>query len=611
MSLTQRGVVALTLAAALAGGSPQAVSAAEDEGRVLARKTREVEGSTYTHEKVMDAKGLVREIIRRDGVAVRSAPGGKRSLVDAALQARLDGAVETDALTVNIALKTVEEPSETEAEHGAVQFSEGRLLSHEHNGKPIEAAAMEEINLQRHATQRAQRSVRLESQQQRLAAFAERQRLEAVAGVQAAIRRGADTITVELPAGEIKRLIAAGDADVAGIELAFKVSDQIAGAMVDTGISSWALPYTTTRGAGIGIYYTESGCADEAGRTNYDRLAGTQTDHSQNVFGILRAVSPDSYVYCRGGAVLPLATDVDGVSGNPAIRVINRSNGGNDSTSYSTLDRDWDNFAYNNRLAIFNAAGNNGTGTGNIISPAKGLNVIAVGNYNDSTDAINSSSSFVNTELGSAKPEMSAPGTSIDAGGFVMTGTSMASPHAAGFAADMMSGWSVYVDRPQVVYASMIGGATDAITGGFDKVGHGGVDYLSTYYDGWTYYFTGGNAAFETFDSGDGSDDGYIEKVVYISSTSQKVRVAIAWMNRGTYTFDHRADAHPIGQDLDLFVYGPTGAYVGGSASWDNQYEVVNFTPTTTGSYRIKINRYANRDTSSDFRLGLKINLYN
>jgi hypothetical protein len=87
--------------------------------------------------------------------------------------------------------------------------------------------------------------------------------------------------------------------------------------------------------------------------------------------------------------------------------------------------------------------------------------------------------------------------------------------------------------------------------------------------------------------------------------------VAIAWLNRGTYTFDHRADAHPIGQDLDLYVYGPTGAYVGGSASWDNQFEVVNFTPTMTGNYRIKISRYANRDTSADFRLGLKINRYN
>src|SRR6185503_12212181 len=114
----------------------------------------------------------------------------------------------------------------------------------------------------------------------------------------------------------------------------------------------------------------------------------------------------------------------------------------------------------------------------------------------------------------------------------------------------------------------------------------------STFYNGWTYYYTGGNSAFATFDAGDGAANGYVERVVNITNTSEKIRVAIAWLNRGTYTFDHRADAHPIGQDLDLYVYGPTGAYVGGSASWDNQFEVVNFTPTMTGNYRIKISRY-------------------
>jgi hypothetical protein len=602
--------VAVAIAVALASGRPTAVPAAQENGKVLARKSREVGGRTYTFEKVLDADGRVRETIRRDGVVVRGVPAAPRALASEALRKRLAAAADTDPIAVNLALRPVDQAGESELESGGMYHEQGRLISHQHNGQAVEPSDVEEINRARDERQRERRALRLKNQQQRLAAFAERNGLAGVRRVETALRRGEDTLSVTLAAGEIRRLLAAKDADLVGVELAFPVEDQIAGAMVDTNISAYALPYLTTRGAGIGIYMTESGCADEAGRPNYDRLAGAQTDHSQNVFGIMRAVSPDSYIYCRGGAVLPQAADIDGVGGNPAIRVINRSNGGNDTTSYSTLDRDWDNLGYNNSLAIFNAAGNNGGGTGNIISPAKGLNVMAVGNYDDSIDTINGSSSFVNTELGSAKPEMSAPGTSINAGGFIMTGTSMASPHAAAFAADMMSGWSVYVGRPQVVYASMIGGATDAIAGGFDKVGPGGIDYLSAYYDGWTYYYTGGNAAFETFDSGDGADDGYISRVVYIGSTSDKVRVAIAWLNRGTYTYDHRADAHPIGQDLDLYVYGPTGAYVGGSASWDNQYEVVNFTPTTTGYYTIKVNRFANRDAASDFRLGLKINLY-
>ena len=183
---------------------------------------------------------------------------------------------------------------------------------------------------------------------------------------------------------------------------------------------------------------------------------------------------------------------MDGVGGNPPIHVINRSNGGNTTISYSTLDRDWDNFAYDNRIAIFNAAGNEGGATNTIISPAKGINVVAVGNYDDASNAINSSSSYLDPEIKAAKPEVSAPGTSVTAGGFTMTGTSMASPHAAAMAADLMSKYSFYRHRPHVVNAVLIGGATDAISGGKDKVGAGGIDFLSTAFNGWHYYYEGG-----------------------------------------------------------------------------------------------------------------------
>ena len=82
-------------------------------------------------------------------------------------------------------------------------------------------------------------------------------------------------------------------------------------------------------------------------------------------------------------------------------------------------------------------------------------------------------------------------------------------------------------------------------------------------------------------------------------------------MNRGTYTYNHRNDAHPIGQDLDLRVYDPNGNWVGSSASWDDPFEVVDFTPNVSGYYTFKIKRYANRDTSSAVRMGLYVNYYN
>jgi hypothetical protein len=63
--------------------------------------------------------------------------------------------------------------------------------------------------------------------------------------------------------------------------------------------------------------------------------------------------------------------------------------------------------------------------------------------------------------------------------------------------------------------------------------------------------------------------------------------------------------------DLDLQVYGPNGNLVGGSYSWDNPFESLDFTPTTSGYYTFKISRPFNRDTSLDLRMGLDVNYYN
>ena len=60
--------------------------------------------------------------------------------------------------------------------------------------------------------------------------------------------------------------------------------------------------------------------------------------------------------------------------------------------------------------------------------------------------------------------------------------------------------------------------------------------------------------------------------------------------------------------DLDMRVYDPNGHYVGGSYSWDNPYESLTFNPSVSGTYTIKINRYANRDTSSKLHMGMSIN---
>ena len=445
--------------------------------------------------------------------------------------------------------------------------------------------------------------------------LADRHALAGLPELQVAAAESRPSFTLALTAEQVLELAEASGDLLDGIDLHVEPVDDIAGAMLDTRVDPWAIDYNGRQGENIGIYMTESGCPMESRLSNYDRLAGSETNHSRNVSGILRAVSPDSYIYCRGGATLPTSGDLDGVGDNPPIHVVNRSNGADVNGLYNTTARDWDNLVYNEAVAVHLSAGNVGTNSTcqstnmAVGSPAMSLNSVTVGNYDDSNDTISSTSCTGDpTNTKNDKPELSAPGTSITAGGFTMSGTSMAAPHAAGIAADLMSAYSWLRFKPYYIKAFMLAGATKPISGGFDAVGLGGTDFYSMYYGGTNSWYQGSNGSFSYFDSNDAyPNNNYIDRTVYLSSSLSSVRVVVAWLNRGTYTYNNRNDAHPIGMDLDVRIYDPNGKWVGGSYSWDNPFEDITFDPKVSGTYRIAINRYANRDTSSKFHMGVSV----
>ena len=63
---------------------------------------------------------------------------------------------------------------------------------------------------------------------------------------------------------------------------------------------------------------------------------------------------------------------------------------------------------------------------------------------------------------------------------------------------------------------------------------------------------------------------------------------AIVWdtdPNYGRYTSRPSAD-------LDLWVRGPNGTVVAISASWDNTYEIVDFTAPQTGTYTMRVRKW-------------------
>ncbi len=612
--MNKRIILSGAIVAALGCSFAAPVSAAGET--VAAMKTKVLAGQAFTFTKYVDEDGGVRGEIRDAGgrpVAESALPKVATALLDARVSSWLEqterAGLPGETLTVDIALNlpvpAQQEPIEVGEAHvreGRTQGAiNGRSMAHEEMNAYADSVARE---------QRAEDAAQAGARVQALSAWAARQGLGGAQGLEDSLARGGESATLALTPAQIRALAAAQDPAIAGIEPHAAGEDDINQAMAATNITSWALPYAATRGGDIGIYMTENGCPDPSRFSGtYKRLAGTEDDHSRNVGAIIRAVSPYAYLYCRsdGDAVLPLLSDLDGF----AIHIVNRSSSikSDTGTYYGTLDRDWDNFAYDHRIAIFNSGGNTGTGIGNVRSPGKGLNVITVGNYDDATNSVHIASPFKDPTTGNAKPEVVAPGTGITAGGFTMTGTSQATPHAAAFTADLMSQTTAMKYRPYLAKARLLAGATDLISGGADKVGLGGIDFLSAGWNGYWSWWQGENDWWSTFDTQDGSTDGYVSHTVYLSSWN-KVRVALAWMTRGSYTYDHRNDAHAIGLDLDLSVYGPDGSRIGGSASWDNPFETVEFTPVTSGNYTFKITRFANRDSAAKLRMGLYVNYY-
>jgi hypothetical protein len=69
-------------------------------------------------------------------------------------------------------------------------------------------------------------------------------------------------------------------------------------------------------------------------------------------------------------------------------------------------------------------------------------------------------------------------------------------------------------------------------------------------------------------------------------NAGQRVKVALVWDS--TPTSDYLTD--PLKADLDLYVSGPGQFQY--SASWDNSYEVVDFTPAVSGSFQIKVHKF-------------------
>lgn len=444
----------------------------------------------------------------------------------------------------------------------------------------------------------------------------------------------APLVVLELPAGAILNL--AKDRRVARVLL-----HEIDG-VEDLGNSiaiarSGAVHTAGDTGDGVRVAVWERGPTSTADLVIAGRFRNnpTMSDHSQNVHAIIRndeenaphGHAPGCSLYSansfKRSALTWAVEDEDCTIINQSFH--RSSEPRSDSLSSDDLYGDWLALQWPYPL-IVHAAGNFWDDDPDDIDPPsdeyvnhKGYNTISVGNHNDNADAMSGSSVFRNPSSPHGDrelPEICANGTSVTATGVMFSGTSQASPAVAGVAALLQERSNTLKHWPEGCRAILAAGSTRNISGeswwrdvaaGVDASdGAGAVNARESHTIAGNRRFRGASATRRGWDVGRLTSDDfgadkfstfdYRVSVPPQSWGPRSVKVVLAWtseVKKLDLPFNLTFFSSNLVVDLDLMVFDSDGRQVGYSGSWDNSYEIVEFTGTPGATYTIRIRRWS------------------
>jgi len=306
--------------------------------------------------------------------------------------------------------------------------------------------------------------------------------------------------------------------------------------------------------------------------------------------------------------------------------VANISYGWEEDNDLHWTDRAFDYWARHEFVLIAKSAGNSG---GSVTSPGKGWNLLTVGGTDDHNtvswgdDTMYGSSAYINPASSHGdreKPEVVAPATNITAissggGSLTRSGTSYAAPQVSGLTALLIDRDGSLAAWPEASRAIIIASATHNIvgpagipTGQELRDGAGAINAAFADDIAQNRNTSSTNPCEESCWWGTGTSGVSVGDYLYRyfnATAGQYVRVAISWWSRAdspgnNYSFDR------LDTDLHLgvqFFNGSWWEWVSGawSASWDNNYELVEFVAPETGSYRIAVHKahVYNNETSN------------
>ncbi|HKB15964.1 MAG TPA: S8 family serine peptidase, partial [Planctomycetota bacterium] len=261
-------------------------------------------------------------------------------------------------------------------------------------------------------------------------------------------------------------------------------------------------------------------------------------------------------------------------------------------------DRAFDYIIRSTGRLMVKSAGNQGGGTSFVTSPGRGWNMLTVGNLNDANtvvwgdDTMSSSSSWVDPATGVQKPEVAAPGTSINSTtlaspwvGATGSGTSYAAPHALGTACLLYERDPQLAAWPEAIKAILMASAWHNVEGAAlfsDKDGAGALH-------AW--------AADQVVQRG---TNGYVRGILTPASftagqfdlpfplqRNNRARVALSWDSVAAGPPGYATDA--LAAAFDLVVLDPLGATVASATHPFSSFRILEFVPALTGIYTVRL----------------------
>ncbi len=361
-------------------------------------------------------------------------------------------------------------------------------------------------------------------------------------------------------------------------------------AIVEQGRYTTQNPYLT-----IGSYYNPNGVISSHTTEVAGIIASTHSTYKGISYGVPGLLSANAGSWQEADMIAASEWAITN-----GANILSNSWGDDTGLVMRGIDRYFDHVVWSNYKTVTAVAGNNITGTSNVVSPGLAYNVITVGGFDDKDTSVWSDDTMwgIGQNPGSSwrnpisrdreKPEVVAVATHGSryitstyiadpwVHAVVGAGTSYAAPAVAGEAALLMQARS----WPETVKAVIMASAVHNIEGSSrlsEYDGAGGID-ISNAYDIALNQRMLGNVLYAS---------SFPRDYPFTATAGQKVRVVITWDSHPDN--NHPPTSDPLQSDLDLYIYDLSGNIVTSSISFDANYEIVEFTAPATGNYKARV----------------------